>query len=82
MPQGANVTLDGAALPSDCVVRTMGTITGVAYESHTCTLQVGPHTLTGDQPFGIAAYGYGNAGSYAFVGGANVTKIYTPPVIN
>ena len=40
------------------------------------------HALTGDQPFGIAVYGYGNAGSYAFVGGANVTKIYDPPVVH
>ena len=27
---------------------------------------------------GIPAYGYGNAGSYAFGGGANVAKIYAP----
>ena len=40
-----------------------------------------PHAMVGDKPFGITAYGYGRAGSYAFVGGANVTKIYDPPVI-
>jgi hypothetical protein len=35
--------------------------------------------MNGDTAFGIVAYGYGRAGSYAFVGGANVKKIYTPP---
>ena len=37
--------------------------------------------MKGDKAFGIAAYGYGRAGSYAFVGGANVKKIYNPPPI-
>jgi hypothetical protein len=37
--------------------------------------------LTGDKPFGVTAYGYGAAGSYAFVGGSNVKKIYVPPPI-
>jgi hypothetical protein len=27
------------------------------------------------------AYGYGSAGSYAFTGGADVERIYTPPPI-
>ena len=81
MPKGTNVTIDGAAIPASCVARTMGAIGGTEYESRTCNLQAGPHKMDGDKPFGIAAYGYGNAGSYAFVGGANVTKIYEPPVI-
>ena len=37
--------------------------------------------IRGDQPFGIAAYGYGNAGSYAFIGGADVRRIYEVPEI-
>jgi hypothetical protein len=78
MPVGANVTLDGTALPS-CVVRQAGTVDGTDYETHTCYLSEGPHAMAGDKPFGIAAYGYGDAGSYAFVGGANITKIYAPP---
>ena len=81
MPKGTNVTIDGTPIPSSCAARPMGTIGGVDYESRTCSLQAGPHKMDGDKPFGIAAYGYGNAGSYAFVGGANVTKIYEPPVI-
>jgi hypothetical protein len=39
----------------------------------------GVHRLTGDKPFGIIAYGYGNAGSYAFAGGADVKPVYEPP---
>ncbi len=75
---GANVTLDGG--PGSCTTESAGTVNGVAYESRKCSLSVGVHTLTGDKPFGITAYGYGSAGSYAFAGGADVKKIYTPPV--
>jgi hypothetical protein len=81
MPKGTNVTIDGAPIPGSCAARTMGSIAGTDYESRTCPLQAGPHAMTGDKPFGITAYGYGRAGSYSFVGGANVTKIYVPPVI-
>jgi hypothetical protein len=77
-PVGASVTLDGAPTTS-CTVETAGTIEGTDYESRKCALSEGVHALTGDAPFGIVAYGYGNAGSYAFVGGADVKKIYTPP---
>ena len=82
MRTGTNVTIDGAPIPTSCAVRAMGTISGTAWESRTCGLEAGPHAMAGDKPFGIAAYGYGSAGSYAFVGGANVTKIYEPPVIH
>lgn len=81
MPKGTNVTIDGAAVPGSCAMRTMGIVGGIEYESRTCPLSAGPHAMAGDKPFGITAYGYGRAGSYAFVGGANVTKIYQPPVI-
>jgi hypothetical protein len=39
----------------------------------------GAHRVAADVAVGIVAYGYGNVGSYAFVGGANVRKIYDPP---
>lgn len=78
MPVGAKITIDGIGLEL-CVVRPAGAIDGVEYETRTCRLTEGPHAMAGDKPFGIAAYGYGDAGSYAFVGGANVTKIYAPP---
>lgn len=81
MPVGAKITIDGAPLPGLCTVRPAGNVGGTDFETRTCPLNEGPHAMTGDKPFGIAAYGYGNAGSYAFVGGANVTKIYAPPPI-
>jgi IgGFc binding protein len=81
MPKGTNVTIDGAPLPGTCKSGVMGTVAGTDYESRSCALVAGPHAMVGDKPFGITAYGYGRAGSYAFVGGANVTKIYEPPVI-
>lgn len=79
MPTGAAITIDGSPLPGACAVRSAGNVGGVEYETRTCPLAEGPHAMAGDKAFGIAAYGYGTAGSYAFVGGANVTKIYTPP---
>ncbi len=81
MPKGAAITVDGAPIPGSCVTRTTGNVANTDWESHTCPLTAGPHKLAGDKPFGITAYGYGRAGSYAFVGGANVTKIYEPPPI-
>ena len=75
---GAAVTLDGAATDS-CAVEPAGTIDGTTYQSRKCALTEGVHSLSAEKPFGIVAYGYGAAGSYAFVGGADVKKIYTPP---
>jgi hypothetical protein len=79
MPAGTHVTIDKADLPASCVSAQVGTIDGVQYEARRCPIAEGAHEMAGDKPFGIAAYGYGNAGSYAFIGGANVKKIYTPP---
>jgi hypothetical protein len=81
MPKGAMITIDGMPAPASCASRPMGNIGGSDWVSLTCALTAGPHAMAGDKPFGITAYGYGRAGSYAFVGGANVTKIYDPPVI-
>ncbi len=76
---GSDVTLDGKV--AVCPTEPAGTVSGVAYESRVCPLQQGAHKLTGAKPFGIIAYGYGTAGSYAFAGGANVKKIYEPPPV-
>jgi hypothetical protein len=81
MPQGTEVTIDGNPLPASCIAAQVGTIDGVPYEARRCLIAEGVHKMNGDKPFGIAAYGYGNAGSYAFIGGANVKKIYVPPPI-
>ncbi len=77
---GTGVTLDGNPTTS-CVTEVTGTVNNKSYESRRCPLEQGVHQLLGDAPFGIIAYGYGSAGSYAFAGGAFVKKIYEPPVI-
>lgn len=75
---GSSVTLDGN--PTDgCTVEAASSVESIEYETRKCSLSEGVHSLTGDAPFGVAAYGYGSAGSYAFVGGADVKKIYEPP---
>lgn len=76
---GTNVSIDGAT-PAGCTTAAAGTLDGVSYETRQCPLVEGAHSLGGDKPFGIVAYGYGSAGSYAFVGGADVKKIYEPPI--
>lgn len=75
---GADVKIDGAA-PAGCVVAPAGTVQGKTWEARRCPVKEGAHKMIGDRPFGIVAYGYGSRGSYAFVGGANVRRIYTPP---
>ncbi len=76
--QGASVTVDGSA-PTGCITEPAGEIAGVRYESRRCPLAEGAHRLGGDRAFGVVVYGYGSAGSYAFVGGADVRRIYDPP---
>ncbi|MBK8994545.1 MAG: IgGFc-binding protein [Myxococcales bacterium] len=76
----AKTIIDGSAT-DNCTKEASGILDGVPYESRRCKLTEGVHYLTGDKPFGIVAYGYGAAGSYAFAGGANVKKIYDPPPI-
>jgi IgGFc binding protein len=79
-PVGGKVTVDSVA-PTGCIVEPAGTIEGVTYESRRCAIKAGAHQLSGDKPFGIVAYGYGTAGSYAVVGGADVKHVYDPPPI-
>lgn len=75
---GAAVTVDGRA-PAGCVTEPAGMLAGVAYESRRCPLAEGVHRFAGERAFGVVVYGYGRAGSYAFVGGADVRRIYDPP---
>ena len=80
-PQGATVTLDGLSLPgefSSCTTSTAGTIDNTTWDVIRCPLEDGVHTLTADQPVGLAVYGYGPAGSYAYPGGADVREINVP----
>jgi hypothetical protein len=72
------ITIDGAA-PADCVISPAGTVDGKDFESRRCPVAQGVHAMKGDKPFGVIAYGYGPAGSYAFPGGADAEAIYVPP---
>ncbi len=78
---GSSVLLDGQPTTT-CITAPAGAVQGTSYEARRCAVTEGVHRLTGNKPFGIIAYGYGSAGSYAFAGGADVKHIYTPPPIN
>ncbi|MRG97871.1 IgGFc-binding protein [Polyangium spumosum] len=75
---GSEITLDGATT-NFCQIEPAGMVEGKTYHSRKCPLAPGVHRLSGDKPFGIIAYGYGSAGSYAFAGGADVKRVYEPP---
>lgn len=75
---GSEILLDGGTT-NLCQIEPAGMVEGKTYHSRKCPLQTGVHRLSGDKPFGIIAYGYGTAGSYAFAGGADVKRIYEPP---
>jgi hypothetical protein len=77
-PEGSSFTIDGAA-PAGCVSATAGELDGTVYLVQRCELADGVHRIVGTEPVGIVVYGYTNVGSYAFVGGADVKPIYTPP---
>lgn len=79
-PTTASISIDGAST-STCTSEPAGTIGGVAYESRRCPVSAGVHAITGDQPFGVTAYGYGIAGSYALAGGSNAKRVYQPPIL-
>lgn len=80
-PSMGNFTLDGGALPPDCVQEVAGLLGNVEYWSITCPITEGAHLIQGDTNFGLTAYGYGLAGSYAYTGGADVKPIYDVPPI-
>jgi hypothetical protein len=80
-PSMGNFTLDGGPLPAECVERVIGELDGVEYWSIVCPVSEGAHLLEGDTNFGLTAYGYGPAGSYAYAGGADVRPIYDVPPI-
>ena len=80
-PGTGDIKLDGGALPQSCVYTDIGELEGVTYESIRCPVDEGQHVLESDIDFGLTAYGYGSAGSYAYAGGADVRPIYTVPPV-
>ena len=79
-PVGNAVTIDGASTDI-CTINPVGSVSGVAYESRRCAVGEGVHRLAAEKPFGVTAYGYGTAGSYAFVAGADARPIYSVPAM-
>jgi hypothetical protein len=80
-PEGAEVLLDDLPVPSGvsgCTTAAAGEIDAVAYETISCNLEDGVHRISAEEPVGLLVVGYGPAGSYAFVGGANVERINIP----
>ena len=75
---GVDVLLDNMPT-TGCLTEDSGVLDGVTYETRRCPLTEGVHRLSSAEAFGIIAYGYGSAGSYAFIGGADVKRIYDPP---
>jgi hypothetical protein len=80
-PAGGTYQVDGVAVNPSCRVRPSGELDGVPYESLVCPVIEGTRRINADQPFGLAVYGYGPVGSYAYVGGADVKPIYDPPPV-
>jgi len=67
-PAGALVFLDGDAVP-DAVFTPFGT---GDYEYTWAPVEDGPHTLLGEQPFGLVAMGYSQAVSYGYAAGLDL----------
>jgi hypothetical protein len=61
---------------------TAGPLGMTTWNALRCPITEGAHRIGGTKPFGVVAYGYGPVGSYAFVGGADVKKIYVPPPLH
>jgi IgGFc binding protein len=81
---GAAIAFDDKPLVdalTGCNTSPIGALGNTDYEAIRCPISEGPHRVSSAEPFGVTAYGYGNRGSYSFVGGSNVNKIYTPPTI-
>lgn len=74
-PSDATVTLDGTVVGGFTAIGTTG------YSlARVLSLTAGPggdgaHHITGDKPFGIQVYGYGQYTSYWYPGGLNLTSI-------
>ncbi len=69
-PAGAHITLDGSNVPAGTPIGNTGYTVNRIQVS-----QVGNHNITGDVPFGISVYGYGDYTSYWYPGGSDVAVL-------
>jgi hypothetical protein len=79
--EGTSVWLDDALVPdemSECSEHVAGTVGGESWSVIHCPVEDGAHRLTADGPVGLGVYGYGPAGSYAYMGGTNLDRINIP----
>jgi hypothetical protein len=69
-PAGAHITLDNSNVPAGTAIGTTGyTVSRIQVS------QVGNHSISGDMPFGISVYGYGDYTSYWYPGGSDVAVL-------
>lgn len=73
------IQLDGAPVLLEEVFE----IPGSGYSYGFASVAPGAHRITGDVPFGLYVYGYGQASSYGYVGGTAMRRIdNNPPVFS
>ena len=74
-PMGANVILDGMPI-TFTAVGTSGYGLSRVYPLGAGPGGDGSHNITGDAPFGITVYGYGQYTSYWYPGGLDLTRLH------
>jgi hypothetical protein len=77
-PEGATVELDGDEVPPSSFEE-LGVLAGVRFMYSRRTVTAGPHVLDSDVVVGLSVFGYDDAVSFAFPGGAGVRVISVPP---
>lgn len=77
--RGANVKVDGKAIPPGDFVSVGASEYGVATVTLNANTQV--HSVTADQKVGLTVYGYGQYTSYMYPGGADLQRITVPILI-
>ncbi|PRQ05736.1 hypothetical protein ENSA5_00560 [Enhygromyxa salina] len=73
-PIGAEVTVDGVAIPPDQYLEFGGD-----WEAARYTVPDGVHQLEGTEPFSVVVVGFDGADSYAYLGGSSTGKINPAP---
>jgi hypothetical protein len=73
-PTGAAIMLDGVAVTGFTQIGT-STLSVARVAMGTGVGGMGDHAITGDMPFGITVYGYGQYTSYWYPGGLDLTDI-------